>query len=82
MKIFISWSGRRSREVALSLEKCLRFIFGDEIEIFMSRHAIKLGVRALDVLHTELKKSSCGILCLTPENVTSSWILFDPSSTV
>lgn len=76
MKIFISWSGARSKLVATALTKWLPFIFQD-VEPWMSDHDIYAGSRWSNELDGVLESTSFGILCLTPENLDSSWMLFE-----
>lgn len=76
MKIFISWSGERSKQVASALKGWLPDVFqGDDI--FMSEHDIEAGARWGNRLNLELEESRFGIVCLSPENLTSPWLLFE-----
>lgn len=76
MKIFISWSGQASRAVAELLRKYLPCIV-QELRPFMSKHDLGSGVRWTETLARELEDSNFGIVCLTPENRTEGWILFE-----
>lgn len=76
MKVFISWSGERSRGVALSLRKWLPDIV-QEVEPFMSENDIGAGVRWGVDLSNMLENTDIGILCLTPENLNAPWLLFE-----
>ena len=81
MKVFLSWSGAASKAVAASLRKNLPLILQD-LEVFMSKHDIESGARWAHTLADELDKSDFGILCLTRENLQSSWLLFEAGSLV
>lgn len=76
MKIFVSWSGERSRLLADSLRKWLLDVFQD-IEVWMSGHDLNAGARWGVELNAMLEASDFGILCLTRENLGSPWILFE-----
>jgi hypothetical protein len=76
MKVFISWSGPFSKYVALVLRKYLPCMM-QRLDIFMSQHDIESGARWNMRLVEELDSSSFGILCLTPENVNSAWLLYE-----
>lgn len=76
MKVFISWSGTLSREIAMILREYLPCIL-QELDIFMSQHDIESGARWNVRLCQELEHSSFGIICLTTENFGSPWLLFE-----
>ena len=79
MKVFISWSGIRSRAVAFSLRKWLPDVI-QNVEPFMSENDIGAGMRWGADLTRQLENTDIGILCLTPENLTASWLLFEAGS--
>lgn len=76
MKVFISWSGDRSKAMASLLKRWLSDVFQD-VEPWMSAHNIDAGQRWGNELGQQLGLTNFGILCLTPENLTSSWLLFE-----
>lgn len=76
MEVFISWSGERSRAIAQELHTLLPDILQD-VSAWMSEHDINAGERWSVELNKELESSKFGILCLTPENLTSPWLLFE-----
>jgi len=76
MKIFLSWSGPLSRHVAMVLDQYLPVMIKD-LRPFISRHDIESGSRWNLELTRELRESSFGVLCLTPESVHSAWLLFE-----
>jgi len=76
MKVFVSWSGDLSRNVAEVLRTHLpRIIQG--LDVFMSKHDMESGGRWSIQLAEELEEARFGILCLTPDNLDSPWILFE-----
>lgn len=75
MKIFLSWSGERSKLLASSLRDWLP-MFLNFTEPWMSDRIDK-GTRWSDEVAEQLEKSSIGIICLTPENLESPWIHFE-----
>lgn len=76
MKVFVSWSGPRSKFVAEALRHWLSDVFHD-IEVWVSGHDIGAGARWGTELANELQSSNFGVLCLTPENLDSAWLLYE-----
>lgn len=76
MKVFVSWSGTRSRLIARELSAWLKDVF-QGIETWMSEADIKAGARWADKLSEELQRSNFAVMCLTPENMGSPWMLFE-----
>lgn len=76
MKVFISWSGTLSKNIAECLKKWLP-CFIQSIEAFCSSEDIEKGVNWNQKLTTELNNTSFGIICLTNENVSAPWIHFE-----
>jgi hypothetical protein len=75
-KVFVSWSGDRSRGVAGALREWLPDVF-QNIAIWMSEHDIEAGTRWSSELNNRLEECAFGILCMTPENTGSPWLLFE-----
>jgi hypothetical protein len=75
-RIFVSWSGDRSRTVALGLKSLVQDVFGDSVDVFISAH-MDPGVVWVQQLGKELEGSDFGILCLTEDNIQSPWLLFE-----
>lgn len=76
MRIFLSWSGERSRRLAEALKNWLP----DLISFFdpwISSEDIEKGARWEIDLGTQLEATDIGIICLTPENLGAPWILFE-----
>lgn len=76
MKVFLSWSGSSSRSVALLLRSWIGDVFPD-VEPWMSAEDIAAGANWGATLDVELDASGFGILCLTRENLTSKWLMFE-----
>jgi len=76
MKVFISWSGDRSHELAKALRNWLRLAV-QSTDPWTSERGIEPGERWSTVLGSELKSSTFGIFCITPENITAPWLLYE-----
>lgn len=76
MKIFISWSGERSHQVAIALREWLPFVI-QALDPWISSSDIEKGSRWGSEIAKQLDASRVGIICLTPENLTSEWVLFE-----
>ena len=79
MEVFISWSGERSRLLAKALAELLPDVIQDT-KAWMSDHDIGAGSRWISELDERLENCNFGILCLTPENLNASWLLFEAGS--
>ena len=76
MKIFVSWSGGRSKHVAEAIKDWLTVLF-PTFDIWVSSEDIRAGEKWSHELSSKLSEINFGILCLTKENVSSPWILFE-----
>lgn len=76
MRVFISWSGERSRSLALALKDWLPLVLS-YAEPWLSDADIEAGDRWGQSIAAELAVSNFGILCITSENVNSPWVLFE-----
>lgn len=76
MKVFISWSGAASRAAAELLRVYLPCML-QEIRPFVSSHDLASGTRWSAELSKELDEAAFGVICLTPDNLHSDWILFE-----
>jgi hypothetical protein len=79
MKVFIGWSGQRSQDLALALRDWLPLVL-HYVEPWLSETDIAAGERWADAIAKELEASNFGVLCVTGENLTSPWILFEAGS--
>jgi hypothetical protein len=75
--IFLSWSGPTSKHVATALSDWLRNVFVQGIDIWMSPERIGLGYQWPFEVAQSLAQCSFGIICLTPDNRSAPWILFE-----
>ena len=76
MKVFISWSGERSRHMALILKDWLPMAL-QHVEPWMSDEDIEAGGRWATSIGNELQNSHIGIVCVTGDNLTSDWLHFE-----
>jgi hypothetical protein len=75
MKIFISWSGRRSRIIAEGLNNWLPKLI-QAVKPFYSPE-IEKGTRGISQINETLEGTNFGIICLTPDNLQSTWIHYE-----
>jgi hypothetical protein len=76
VKVFISWSGDLSKQVASRLHEWLRSVFVD-VDPWISNRDILPGSRWASDLGAELSEAKFGILCLTTDNLRNPWLLFE-----
>jgi hypothetical protein len=76
MNVFISWSGDRSKGIAEALRKWLKQVI-NALDPWLSVADIEKGARWRDEVASRLKNSDMGIICLTPGNLQSAWLLFE-----
>jgi len=77
--VFISWSGERSRKAAEALRDWLPIVL-QASSPWMSEEDIEKGTRGLEEVGKALDGMKIGIVCLTPENLTAQWILYEVGS--
>jgi hypothetical protein len=75
MLVFLSWSGERSHRMAVQLQKWLKKVL-QATDPWMSPD-IEKGSRWGSELAAKLESTRYGILCLTPENLESKWLLYE-----
>ena len=76
MKVFISWSGERSKIAATGLRNWLPDVI-QAVTPWMSSVDINPGSRWSSDISEQLSETQVGIICLTPENLSSPWVLFE-----
>ena len=76
MKVFISWSGERSKRIANGLKSWLKDVV-QVLDPWVSSQDISVGGRWAEELGEQLHEANCGVLCLTPENQLEPWIVFE-----
>ena len=76
MKVFLSWSGERSFEIAHILAAWISKVV-QSAEPWVSVHSTDTGSRWSEQASKRLDEVGVGIVCLVPENLASPWILFE-----
>ena len=76
MKVFLSWSGERSKKTAEALRDWLPLMI-HSVEPWMSSADIDSGARWASAIADQLEDSKFGIVCLTTDNLTAPWLLFE-----
>lgn len=81
MKIFISWSGNKSKEVAQLFGEWLQDVI-QVVEPWFSSRDIEKGTVWFTEISDQLAKTNLGIICLTKNNKNEPWILFESGALV
>ncbi len=76
MKIFISWSGQLSRQIAEILRDWLPSVL-QTTEPYVSSEDIYKGARWSVDVSRELEIATYGILCVTATNINAPWLNFE-----
>lgn len=76
MKVFISWSGERSRIIAEALRDWLPNVI-QALKPWLSSADIEKGARWTSDIPKQFAETRFGIICLTPENLQEPWIHFE-----
>ena len=76
MKVFLSWSGTQSHKVALVFRDWLPSVI-QEIVPYVSSEDIDKGARWSTDIAKELADSKFGLLCVTRENMSAPWLMFE-----
>lgn len=76
MKVLISWSGAKSKQAASALRKWIPDVI-QTVEPWMSQTDIDAGARWNKEIVEMLSETKFGIICLTKDNLTAPWILFE-----
>lgn len=75
MKIFISWSGTASRQIAEALSDWLQRVI-QAVKPFYSPDIDK-GAKWSNEIDDALEGTRFGIICLTPDNLNSNWVYYE-----
>lgn len=75
MKIFLSWSGNKSQQIAEAMKNWLEQVI-QSTEPWISS-SIDKGRKWSQEISDRLEDSKIGIICLTRENLNAPWILFE-----
>lgn len=76
MKVFISWSGERSKALASALREWLPGVI-QAVKPFASQHDIDKGSRWSGELGKALESTKTGLLCVTSDNRNAPWLIFE-----
>jgi TIR domain len=76
MKVFISWSGDRSRQLAEAIHWWLPNVM-QFTKPYFTPSDIEKGARWDNEISKELGQSSICLIAMTEENLTSPWIMFE-----
>lgn len=76
MRLFISWSGHLSHEVAKLLSDWIPSVL-QGVEPWLSSEDIGKGTVWFTEISDQLKDTSLGLICLTGDNANAPWILFE-----
>ncbi len=76
MKVFVSWSGERSKALAFGLRDWLPLVL-HYVEPWLSEADIEAGTRWGDAVAKQLEVCNFGIICITRDNLAAPWILFE-----
>ena len=76
MKVFLSWSGPRSKAVAELLNDWLRCVL-QACKPWISSRDIDRGALWFSEISGQLSDTGIGIVCLTSDNKSKPWILFE-----
>ncbi len=76
MKVFIRWSGEHSKAVALALRDWLPQVV-QHLQPWMSESDLDAGARWGFIVQGQLETTHFGIICLTRDNQSAPWILFE-----
>jgi TIR domain len=75
-QVFISWSGPRSHAMAQALHEWLPEVI-QTVRTWLSSADIEKGTRWAAELATQLQDTKIGIICLTRDNLSAPWLLFE-----
>jgi hypothetical protein len=76
MRVFVSWSGEASHHVAKALKEWLPNVI-QAVDVFLSSEDIAKGSQWFRELGSVLDESAFAILCLTRDNLSAPWILYE-----
>ena len=79
MKVFLSWSGDMSHEIAKALNAWLPSVI-QAIVPFISSEDIDKGTFWSTELAKNLEAHSVGVICITPKNLNARWINYEAGS--
>jgi hypothetical protein len=75
MKVFLSWSGMRSHQIATFLQGILKQVF-EGVDFYLSSD-MERGTRWSQEIFDAMDQCSVSIIVFTPENKFESWVMFE-----
>lgn len=79
MKVFISWSGPKSKALAKVLSQWLPSVL-QAVQPYYSPEDIGKGSRWSTEIAHELEQSRVGLICVTSDNLSAPWVMFEAGS--
>ena len=76
MKVFIIWSGEKSKAVAFKLHQLISDMI-QAVKPFLSLEDLDAGARWNEEIAKELSETKFGIICLTKSNTEAPYVLFE-----
>lgn len=76
MKVFLSWSGEKSHHLAKGFKEWLEVTL-QSTESWLSSSDIESGTLWFQTIFQALRDTNVGIVFLTPDTLSSPWILFE-----
>lgn len=76
MRIFMSWSGELSNEVAIIFSNWIKKVI-QNVDTYVSSENLEKGTRWSVDIAKELDNSNFGILFITKDNINAPWINFE-----
>ena len=76
MKVFISWSGEKSRQIGEAFRHWLPDVI-QSVRPYFTPDDVAKGQRWAADVAENLHNSQFGLFCLTSENLTAPWLLFE-----
>jgi hypothetical protein len=76
MKVFISWSGDLSKNIAEIFRQWIPSVI-QAVKPYYSPDDVTKGTRWSTEISKELDNSKIGIICLTRDNIEKPWIMFE-----
>lgn len=76
MKVFISWSGDKSKQIASAFKEWIPAVI-QAAKPYFSPNDIDKGARWSNEIAKELEASKIGIICLTADNLEAPWLMFE-----
>lgn len=76
MKVFISWSGEKSKEIASVFKEWVPAVI-QAAKPYFSPNDVDKGARWSNEIAAELESSRIGLICLTDDNLQAPWLMFE-----